>query len=72
MVLVLQMCNNLVIVTLGAFASLKSSKTFIRGLENCDYCPDQCGSVGWASSCKLKGHWFDSRSLAGACVRTTN
>ena len=22
--------------------------------------PDQCGSVGWVSSCKAKGCWFDS------------
>ena len=26
------------------------------------FCPDQCGSVGWASSGKLKGHQFGSRS----------
>ena len=24
--------------------------------------PDQCGSVGWASSLKVKGHKFDSCS----------
>ena len=24
--------------------------------------PDQCGSVGWASSCKVKGHRLDYRS----------
>ena len=24
--------------------------------------PDQCGSVGWASSCKAKGRWLDSQS----------
>ena len=24
--------------------------------------PDWCGSVGWASSCKQKGHRFDLRS----------
>ena len=23
-------------------------------------CPDQCGSIGWASSHKEKGHWLDS------------
>ena len=23
---------------------------------------DQCGSVGWASSHKVKGRWFDCRS----------
>ena len=25
-------------------------------------CPGWCGSVGWSSSHKAKGHWFDSRS----------
>ena len=30
--------------------------------------PDQRGSVGWASSCKAKGHWFDSWSRAHAWV----
>ena len=25
-------------------------------------CPDWCGSVGWASSHRPKGQWFDSRS----------
>ena len=25
-------------------------------------CPDQCGSVGWASSCKVKDRLFDSWS----------
>ena len=40
---------------------------------------DQCGSVDWASFCKVKGHWFDSQSghtpglqvqsPLGACMR---
>ena len=25
------------------------------------YCPDWCGSVGWASSCRVKGHRFDTQ-----------
>ena len=29
--------------------------------------PDQCGSGGWASSCKAKGHWFES--LSGHMLR---
>ena len=29
--------------------------------KNC-LCPDWCGSVGWASAHKPKGHWYDSRS----------
>ena len=29
-------------------------------LKQCLHC--QCGSVGWGSFCKAKGHWFDSRS----------
>ena len=29
-------------------------------------CPSQWGSVGWALSCKLKGHWFDS--WWGSCL----
>ena len=35
-------------------------------------CPDWCGSVGWASSCKLKGHQFDpwSRNTPGFGVRS--
>ena len=38
-------------------------------------CPDQCGSVGWASFCKVRGHWFLVRaharvsSLDGAHMR---
>ena len=27
-----------------------------------DQNPDPCGPVGWVSFCKLRGHWFDSRS----------
>ena len=23
--------------------------------------PDQCGSVDWVLSCKVKGFWFDSQ-----------
>ena len=26
------------------------------------FCSDQCGTVGWASSHKAKGRWFDSQS----------
>ena len=26
------------------------------------YSSGQCGSVAWASSCKAKGHWFNSQS----------
>ena len=29
--------------------------------KNVINCPDWCGSFGWASSCKAKGHWFDSQ-----------
>ena len=31
-------------------------------LERATFCPDWSGSVGWVSSCKLKGHWFNSCS----------
>ena len=44
--------------------------------------PDWCGSVGWSSSHKLKGCWFDSqsghmpglqaRSLVGGVQEATN
>ena len=30
--------------------------------KNLEICSDWCGSVGWASSGKLKSHWFDSWS----------
>ena len=38
---------------------------------NTRYGPDQCGSVGWASSHKAKGHRFDSQSghMQGLWVR---
>ena len=32
--------------------------------------PDWGDSVGWMSSCKLKGHWFDSRHMPGLQVRS--
>ena len=38
----------------------KASQDKIRAKINLS--PDQCGSVGWVSSCKGKGHGFDSRS----------
>ena len=31
------------------------------------YSPDWSDSVSWASSCKVRGHWFDSRSGPHAC-----
>ena len=33
------------------------------------YCPNQYGSVGWASSCKAKGHQFNSQPghMPGFC-----
>ena len=36
------------------------------------YIPDRCGSVGWTSSCKVKGHWLNSRSghMPGLQVRS--
>ena len=47
-------------------------------IKKMKYCPGQCGSVGWASSCKGKGHQFDfclghmsglwAWSPGGACV----
>ena len=32
---------------------------------------DRCDAVGWASSCKVKGHWFKSQSghMPGLWVR---
>ena len=34
-------------------------------------CRDQCGSVGWASSCKAKSCWFNSwsRRMPGLWAR---
>ena len=32
--------------------------------------PDQYGSIGWASSLKSKGRWFDSRTVLGLRVQS--
>ena len=47
--------------------------------QNCVCCSDWCGSVGWVSSLRAKGCWFDSPlghiprlrdwSLVAACTR---
>ena len=57
------------------------SKHMVKYLEVKKHpvCPGQCGSIGWALSCKLKGSRFDSWSghmpvsrvwsLVGVCAR---
>ena len=39
-------------------------------IQNMRGFPDLCGPVGWASSCKVKPHQFDSPSghVPGLCV----
>ena len=39
-----------------------------------NFSPDQCGSVGWLSFHKVKGHWFDFQSghTAGVWVQSCN
>ena len=34
----------------------------VPSLNYWENCPGLCGSVGWASFCKLQGCWFNSRS----------
>ena len=34
-------------------------KKFCKAIKIFIFSPDQCGSVGWVSFYKVKGHWFD-------------
>ena len=48
---------------------LEKTYTFVCSIDT--FPPGGCGSVGWASFCKAKGHQFDSRSghIPGLCVK---
>ena len=50
------------------FSTLYILEIFHNKKLKTEYSPDLCGSVGWTSSCQVKGRWFDSQ---GTCVGCT-